>query len=102
MLLVFEADDKKFVETVKKIFEKSNELNQLTIDFLLAMEQNSILITKFQLTNELSTQRAKLRNEFIFKRDSIEGKVIILPSLLMKIIREKYLNLFNNQNNTYA
>lgn len=97
-LNIFEADDEKFIEATKEIYLKQLDYYHLTIDFLWEIENNSLLISASRisassLTEKLAQDRKKLKNEFILKRDEVEKTTLRLTNKLMKIVREKYIEL---------
>jgi len=93
-LFIFEAEDKKFTETIKSIFIETDRLNRLTHNFLVAMEQNSNLIQQYGISSELASKRSETKKRFITERDEMEEKTIIYPNQLMNLVRTKYLKLF--------
>lgn len=93
-LLIYEFQDQKFIDNIKIIYLKELQYYYLTIDFLWAVENNSLLISHNQLTKELVEKRKELKDEFVNKRDNLEITTIKLPNSLLKIITPKYLELF--------
>lgn len=73
-------------------------LHNITIDYLIAVEQISIkldLRDKFQVDiNQCSKARQSLTDTFISKRDEQEQKVMRGTRLLMNILREKLINKY--------
>lgn len=91
---IYELEDRKFIDNIKAIYLQQLEYYQLTIDFLFDIENNSLFLSKTQLTMELAKRRAELKDRFISRRDELEKTTIELPNRLINIIRPKYLELF--------
>lgn len=94
ILSMYEMLDKKFIEQVQTIVLKTNDYYRLTIDFLLKIETNSLMISQTNLTRDLAEKRRAIKDDFITKRDKLEQTTIRLPNLLNNIIRQKYFDLF--------
>lgn len=93
-LLIYELQDQKFIDQIKSIYLQQLDYYHLTIDFLWHIESNSLLISQFQLTEELAEKRKALRDEFVTQRNKLTLTTIKLPNQLSNIIRPKYLELF--------
>lgn len=94
-LCLYESDDKNFIAEISAVYNASNRLHQITLNYMLQAEIISLRISYEVSNKELMSEFKQNIEKFAAERAKEEKAIKDNPSKLMSIIRLKLLKLYN-------